>query len=178
MSQKWSREMVSVKSEEAVSANGIVGNHTDMLGIDAKGNNDWIKAGSRDDLVDTRTTQTLADAAAAQELAVASGRSDLLLDGGFGINSMFGAAGDDALFGGDGTDTILGGAGSDVIFSDGDSGLQYSELNQQSTASFRWFAGSNTGGSWIYFNGLSFTASPGSSPNAPASNERTYTCAA
>ncbi|MEI2677286.1 MAG: hypothetical protein V9G29_05165 [Burkholderiaceae bacterium] len=171
--------------------NWNVGNYSDMVFINAKDNNDWIeggagananlkliKAGSGDDRVYASTTQTLADAVAAQELAVATGRSDLLLDGGFGNDSVFGAAGDDALFGGDGADTIAGGAGTDVIFSDGDSGLQDSELNQQSTAGFRWVAGSNAGGSWIYFNGLSFTASPGSSPNPPASNERTYTCAA
>jgi hypothetical protein len=41
--------MVSMKLEEAVSANGIVDSYTDMMGIDAKGNNDWIKAGSGDD---------------------------------------------------------------------------------------------------------------------------------
>ena len=43
MSQKWMREMVSTKSEEAVSANGIFGSYTAMLGIDAKDSNDWIE---------------------------------------------------------------------------------------------------------------------------------------
>jgi len=43
VSQEWTTEMVSMKSEEAVSANGIFGSYTDMLGIDAKGNNDWIE---------------------------------------------------------------------------------------------------------------------------------------
>ena len=43
MSQEWTTEMVSMKSEEAVSANGIFGSYTDMLGIDAKGSNDWIE---------------------------------------------------------------------------------------------------------------------------------------
>ncbi len=137
--------------------NWNVGNYTDMVFINAKDNNDWIeggagantnlkliKAGSGDDQIYASTTQTLADAVAAQEVAVATGRSDLLLDGGFGNDSVFGAAGDDAIFGGDGTDTIVGGAGSDVIFSDGDSGLQYSELNQQSTAGFRWVADDQT----------------------------------
>ncbi|MEI2677291.1 MAG: calcium-binding protein [Burkholderiaceae bacterium] len=146
--------------------NWNVGNYTDMVFINAKDNNDWIeggagananlkliKAGSGDDRVYASTTQTLADAVAAQELAVATGRSDLLLDGGFGNDSVFGAAGDDAIFGGDGTDTIVGGAGSDAIFSDGDSGIQYPELNRQSTSGFRWVAGSNGSGSSIYFNG-------------------------
>lgn len=36
MRLKWTREMVSMKSEETVSANGI----------DAKGNNDWIEGGA------------------------------------------------------------------------------------------------------------------------------------
>ena len=43
MSQKWTREMVSKKSEEAVSANGLVGIYADMQGIDAKDSNDWIE---------------------------------------------------------------------------------------------------------------------------------------
>ncbi|MEI2677289.1 MAG: hypothetical protein V9G29_05180 [Burkholderiaceae bacterium] len=137
--------------------NWYVGSYADMVLVNAKGNNDWIeggagantnlkliKAGSGDDQIYASTTQTLADAVAAQEVAVATGRSDLLLDGGFGNDSVFGAAGDDALFGGDGADTIVGGAGTDVIFSDGDSGLQYSELNQQSTAGFRWVADDQT----------------------------------
>lgn len=46
MSKKWRREMVSMKSEEAVSTNGIVGSYTDMPGIDAKGNNDWFEGGA------------------------------------------------------------------------------------------------------------------------------------
>ena len=131
MSKKWRREMVSMKSEEAVSTNGIVGSYTDMLGIDAKGNSDWIKAGSGDDQVDARTTQTLADAVAAQELAVASGRSDLLLDGGSGDDSVF------------------GGAGRAVIFSDGESGRRFADAD----AEFKWVAGDNVSGSSVYFNG-------------------------
>ncbi|MBX9793283.1 MAG: hypothetical protein K2Y02_03180 [Burkholderiaceae bacterium] len=46
MRLKWSREMVSMKSEEAFSANGNVGSYADMLGIDAKGSNDWIEGGA------------------------------------------------------------------------------------------------------------------------------------
>lgn len=38
--------MASVKSEEAVIANGDVGGYADMLGIDGKGNNDWIEGGA------------------------------------------------------------------------------------------------------------------------------------
>ncbi|MDL2336357.1 MAG: hypothetical protein QFE16_00800 [Pseudomonadota bacterium] len=146
--------MVSMKSEEVSSTSGIVGSYADMLSVNAKGNDDWIKggagtntnlklikAGSGNDQFYASTTQALADAVAAQDVAVATGRSDLLLDGGFGNDWVFGAAGDDALFGGDGGDTIVGGASSDVIFSDGDSGLQYPELNPQSTSGFRWVAG-------------------------------------
>ncbi|MFM9917892.1 MAG: calcium-binding protein, partial [Rhizobacter sp.] len=147
-------------------SNWYTGSYANLLGISSQAGNDWIeggagantnlkliKAGSGDDQVYASTTQTLADAVAAQDVAVATGRSDLLLDGGFGNDSVFGAAGDDALFGGDGSDTIVGGAGNDVIFSDGDSGLQYPELNPQATTGFRWVAGSNAAGSWIYFNG-------------------------
>ncbi len=46
MSQEWTTEMVSMKSEGAVRANGIFGSYTDLLGIDAKGNNDWIEGGA------------------------------------------------------------------------------------------------------------------------------------
>ena len=83
MSQKWTREMVSKKSEEAVSANGLVGIYADMLGIEAKGDNDWIKAGRGDDRVYASTAQTLGD-------ALAAGRSNWLLNGGYVNDPVFG----------------------------------------------------------------------------------------
>lgn len=46
MSQKKRRHMISMKSEEVSSTNGIVGRNPDLLSIAAKANDDWIEDGA------------------------------------------------------------------------------------------------------------------------------------
>lgn len=45
MSQKWTREMVSMKSREVSRKNRIAGSYADLPSIDTKANNDWIETG-------------------------------------------------------------------------------------------------------------------------------------
>ena len=45
MSQKWKREMVSMKSREVSKTNRAIGSD-DLLSVDAKASNDWIEGGA------------------------------------------------------------------------------------------------------------------------------------